>query len=169
VVAVLLAAAVAGLAVPPALAQGAPAPVSGLQAAPPPPAVPLGVWLMDARVAVQIFDCEEMMCGRIVWLAVPRDSQGALDPDKKNPDMALRQRLLCGLTILWNLRPAGPDRWKDGWFYNPDDGKTYRVSAHLQSADVLVARIYVGIPLFGRTKTLARVPHLTSEGWCGTP
>ncbi len=68
--------------------------------------------------------------------------------------------------MLWNLHPVGPDRWREGWFYNPDDGKTYRVSARLKSDDVMVARIYVGIPLFGQTKTLVRVPQGVTEGWC---
>lgn len=130
------------------------------------PAVPQGEWLMDGRVAVQVFECEGLMCGRIVWLAVPRDPAGELNLDRKNPAPALRHRKLCGLTILWGLRPTGVNRWVDGWFYNPDDGKTYSVKAQLKSDDVIVARIYVGLPLLGQTKTLARVPHGVSEGWC---
>ena len=129
-------------------------------------AVPEGVWLIDQKAAVQIYDCEGLMCGRILWLLVPRNSLGQLDRDYHNPVPELRQRQLCGLTMLWNLRPAGPNRWKEGWFYNPDDGGTYRVSAQLKSDDVLLARIYVGIPLFGQTKTLVRVPHGVSRGWC---
>jgi uncharacterized protein (DUF2147 family) len=129
-------------------------------------AVPQGVWLIDAKVAVQIFDCEDLLCGRILWLQIPRDPLGQLNRDKKNPDPALRQRRLCGLTILWGLRPTGPDRWEGGWFYNPNDGKTYRASAQMRSADLIITRIYLGIPLFGETKTLFRVPHGTSEGWC---
>ncbi len=35
-------------------------------------AVPQGVWLMNSRVAVQIFDCDSLLCGRILWLLVPR-------------------------------------------------------------------------------------------------
>jgi uncharacterized protein (DUF2147 family) len=89
-----------------------------------------------------------------------------LNLDNKNPVPALRERELCGLTILWGLRPAGANRWVDGWFYNPDDGRAYSVTAQLKSDDVIVARVYVGIPLFGNTKTLARVPHDTTEGWC---
>lgn len=128
--------------------------------------IPQGEWLLDGRVVVQIFDCANKMCGRILWLKVPRDPQGQLDRDKKNPDPSLRSRQLCGLTILWNLQPAGPGRWEDGWFYNPDDGKTYRVEAKLESNDTMTARIYLGIPLFGKTKSLDRVPHGTSAGWC---
>ena len=129
-------------------------------------AVPGGVWLIDGKAAVQIFDCGGLLCGRILWLQTPRDPQGQLNRDKNNPDPALRQRRLCGLTVLWGLRPTAPDRWGGGWFYNPDDGKTYNVSAELRSADLIVARIYSGVPLFGQTKTLLLVPHGTSEGWC---
>ena len=96
----------------------------------------------------------------------PRDPQGQLDLDKKNPDPALRQRPLCGLTIFWSLRSTGPDRWTNGWFYNPKDGKTYNISAELRSATMIVARIYLGIALFGESKILHRVPHGTSDGWC---
>lgn len=102
----------------------------------------------------------------IVWLVKPRNAAGHLDLDKNNPTPALRERLLCGLTILWNLKPTSGGVWEDGWLYNPDDGRTYRVTAEFRSADVIDARIYIGLPLFGRTKTLLRVPRLTSEGWC---
>jgi uncharacterized protein (DUF2147 family) len=128
--------------------------------------IPEGVWLIDNEVAVQIFDCSNLLCGRILWLLIPRNPQGQLVRDKKNPQPALRQRPLCGLTIFWALRPAGPDRWTDGWFYNPDDGNTYNISAELRSADTIEARIYLGLPLLGKTKTLHRVPHGTSNGWC---
>lgn len=129
-------------------------------------AVPQGVWLIDGKAAVQIFDCGGLLCGRILWLQTPRDAQDQLSRDRHNPDPALRQRRLCGLTILWGLREAGPNRWEGGWFYNPDDGKTYSVTAELRSADLIVARIYSGLRIFGQTKSLFRVAHGRSDGWC---
>jgi hypothetical protein len=62
-----------------------------------------------------------------------------------------RQRLLCGLTILYGLRPVGLDYWNGGTLYNPDDGRTYGISAKRPSPDPLVARICVNMPLFGET------------------
>ena len=73
-------------------------------------AAPGGVWLIDGKAAVQIFDCGGLLCGRILWLQTPRDPQGQMNRDKNNPDPALRQRRLCGLTVLWGLRPTSPDR-----------------------------------------------------------
>ncbi|MFE0756981.1 DUF2147 domain-containing protein [Inquilinus sp. NPDC058860] len=125
-----------------------------------------GVWLIGGKAAVQMFDCDGLLCGRIRWLQNARDPQNQAVRDKNNPEPALRQRQLCGLTIISGMRPTGPDRWEGGSFYNPDDGKTYGVSAELKSADVLVARVYAGIPALGETKTLQRIPHGTSEGWC---
>ncbi len=130
------------------------------------PAVPQGVWLVDGKAAVQIYDCSGLMCGRVVWLKVPRNRLGQLDRDKHNPDPALRQRQLCGLTTLRDLHPAGPGRWSDGAFYDPQDGKTYGVSAQLASANVITARIYLGVPLLGQNRTLVRVPRGASAGWC---
>jgi uncharacterized protein (DUF2147 family) len=124
------------------------------------------VWIIDESAAVQIYKCAGLMCGRIIWLLVPRDPQGLLDRDKHNPNPALRSRELCGLTIMRGLRPAGKNLWKDGTFYNPNDGKTYKVNAKLESDDVIVARIYVALTLLGKTKTLRRVVHGTSDGWC---
>jgi len=95
-------------------------------------AVPEGVWLIENEVAVQIFECGNFLCGRIVWLMIPRDPEGWLVRDKNNPEPALQQRPLCGLTIFWAMRPNGPGRWTGGWFYNPDDGRIYNVSAELR-------------------------------------
>lgn len=127
---------------------------------------PQGVWLVDGEAAIAFFDCDRLVCGRILWLQIPNDAQGQLKRDKRNPDPALRQRELCGLTVVGKLRSAGPNQWDDGWFYNPDSGKTYDVKIELTSSDALVARFYQGTSVLGETKTMTRVAHGTSEGWC---
>ena len=128
--------------------------------------VPQGVWLMDSRVAVQIFSCSNFLCGRILWMKVPRDTHGQPELDELNPNPALRQRPLCGVTMIGGLRSTGPNSWGGGWLYDPMNGVTYDVSAQVTSADQIVARVYIGIPLLGATKTLVRVAHGTSDGWC---
>jgi hypothetical protein len=46
-----------------------------------------GAWFIDGTgVAVQIFDCSGLLCGRIIWLEKARDSAGQLARDNKNPD-----------------------------------------------------------------------------------
>jgi uncharacterized protein (DUF2147 family) len=119
--------------------------------------IPRGTWCIDGRVAIQLVECDGTVFGRIVWLHSPRDEQGQVRRDTMNPNRALRERRLCGLTALWGLRPTGPDQWGGGQFYNPENGVTYRVSASQTSVDVITARIFIGMPLFGVTKTLRRV------------
>lgn len=113
-----------------------------------------------------IFDCNDKLCGRVIWFESAARSAGLLKRDKLNPDPVLWDRQVCGPTIIWNLRSTDSGHRKDGWFYNPDDGSTYRLTMELQSDDMVAARIYVGIPLLGEAKTLVRVPMGMSSGWC---
>jgi uncharacterized protein (DUF2147 family) len=115
---------------------------------------------------VQIDDCGGLLCGRLLWLQTAHDADGKLKRDKKNPDPAMRQRILCGLTLIWNLHASGPGQWDDGRFYNPVSGSTYDMKMELSPFDALVARFYKGTSLLGETKILNRVPHGTSAGWC---
>ncbi len=128
--------------------------------------VPEGTWLLANRVAIQVFKCSGLLCGKIVWLVRPRTPAGQPDLDRLNPDPALRQRPLCGLTIIWGLQPDSPGHWSNGWLYDPQDGNTYDLTAELTAPDRISARVYRGVPLFGRTEILIRDPELSSDGRC---
>ena len=141
--------------------------MAGISFAPPASAgTPQGVWLIDGEAAVQLFDCKGLLCGRILFLHAPHNPQGELKRDMKNPDPGLRQRELCGLNVIWGLRPTGPDHWEGGRFYNPDSGKTYDVKMELTASNALEARFYQGASFLGETRTLSRIPHGNSKGWC---
>lgn len=129
--------------------------------APPPSA--LGRWLTESRKGVvQIYPCADRLCGRVVWLQQPlRDGTPATDSNNPNPE--LRNRRICGLTMLGGFRQTEPDHWGDGWIYSPENGKTYHATMSLESPTVLKVRGYVGIPLFGETQTWTRAdPRLGS-------
>jgi uncharacterized protein (DUF2147 family) len=84
-----------------------------------------GIWKLDSgKVTVQIAPCGPNLCGAIVGLAKPLNKKGEPKLDKKNPNEALRNRPLMGLTILANMKPSGDNKWK-GTIYNADDGYTY--------------------------------------------
>jgi hypothetical protein len=74
--------------------------------------VPEGTWLLANRVAVHVFEYSGLLCGKIVWLVRPRTPAGQPDVDHLNPDPALRQRPLCGLTTIGGcsrtVRAIGP-------------------------------------------------------------
>jgi hypothetical protein len=95
--------------------------------------------VIDSNSALQIFDCDGLLCGRVAWLRNFRDRAGQIQRDRYKPDHVLRQRFVCGLTVIWRLHPTDSGNWNDGWFYNPDDGKTYRTAAELRFDDMLGA------------------------------
>ena len=116
------------------------------------PAVPDGTWLVNQRVAFDVFPCKNALCGRIVWL--------------RNP--ALRTAEMCGRMIVWDLTADGPEQWNDGWFFDPENGATYNVSARVELNDRISARIYRGFSMFGGTEILTRIASRSLPGWCGT-
>jgi uncharacterized protein (DUF2147 family) len=115
------------------------------------PPVPDGTWLVSERVAFDIFPCHDALCGKITWLR---------NPTLRTPEM-------CGRTIIWGLTSDGPSQWNGGWFFDPENGATYNVSAHVDTVDRISARIYRGFPVFGRTETLTRISAHSLKGWCG--
>ena len=76
--------------------------------------------------------------------------------DDKNPDPALRERPLDGLTIMRGFDYAGDGRWTGGTIYDPNSGKTYKSTLTLVDADTLKVRGYIGVSLFGRSDTWTR-------------
>ncbi|MBW6399278.1 hypothetical protein KPL78_15560 [Roseomonas sp. HJA6] len=76
---------------------------------------------------MQIFDRSGLFCGCILWLLTPRDPQGRL----KRPRPCAAAAPAVRPDDPLGLRPAGPGRGGGGWFYSPDDGKTYGVSEEL--------------------------------------
>ena len=111
---------------------------------------PDGTWLVSDRVAIEVFDCAGLLCGRIVWLRQP----------------VLRIPAMCGRTIVWGLRQTSPDQWDDGAFFDPENGSTYNLTAELRPDGTISARIYEGIQMFGRTEILRRIAPRSLQGWC---
>jgi uncharacterized protein (DUF2147 family) len=105
-----------------------------------------GAWRTQ-NLVVEIFKCEELACGRIVWLGDP-----------------VRRLSQCGKTIVWGLRPTGASEWTGGAILDPNDGAKYDLSASFQPDGTIHARIYNG--LFGTTKILTRIPLRSLAGWC---
>jgi uncharacterized protein (DUF2147 family) len=109
-----------------------------------------GVWLLRGKVAIRISDCGRQVCGQVVWL--------------NNP--ALRTPEMCGRRIIWGLTQDGPSIWNNGQIFDPDTGTTYNLAASMHDADMIVARIYEGVEVFGETKTLFRIEPRSLPGWC---
>ena len=117
----------------------------------------IGVWKDGkGKGHVQIFKQDGKYYGKVVWLNNPKDVNGNPKVDKKNPDEALRDKPLLGLTMLKDFEYEDGE-WTGGEIYNPSDGKEYKAYMKLKDRNTLDVRGYVGISLFGKTDTWIRV------------
>jgi len=115
-----------------------------------------GFWLTEkGKVSVELFHCGDELCGRIAWLANPTAADGGLKRDTQNPDPTLRDRPWCGMTVITELEPAGPGRWRSGRFYYPKHGREYSLKLK-RKGDRLKVRAYVGLELLGKTEHWTR-------------
>lgn len=80
----------------------------------------LGLWrTQEAHGVVEIFRCENAICGRIVDAAALRTNSD--QRDIHNSDEKLRERRIQGLMILENFT-GGPEKWSGGPVYDPKSG-----------------------------------------------
>src|ERR1700739_251583 len=98
-----------------------------------------GPWIKGDLV-LNIFDCQRLICGRIIWL---KDSS--------------RRSAQCGKTIIWGLQSKGPTDWDGGSILDPNNGITYQLSAKYEPDGTLHARIFKGASWLGKTEILTRV------------
>jgi uncharacterized protein (DUF2147 family) len=104
---------------------------------------PLGIWSTeDGQGAVEIAQCGDALCGRIVGLdrspgePMPTDVYG-------QPE--------CGLTIISNEKPQADGGWL-GQVTDPRDGTKYHAKLWVDERGNLRLRGYLGIPLLGSTQ-----------------
>jgi uncharacterized protein (DUF2147 family) len=100
------------------------------------PNAAIGLWRTpeDGGSLVRIEACGEAICGRLV--TSPRLRAHPDQKDVRNHDAALRERPVRDL-VVFRVRPIGPNRWGDGWLYNPIDGGTYKGAMELQGDGTL--------------------------------
>lgn len=116
-----------------------------------------GVWVSeDGTGLIKIELGENGPVGTIAGSPDGPDQRKPSDTDELNPDPALRDRPLLGLTILDGFTAAGAGKWKSGRLYDPNSGKTYKCKLTLVNANTLELRGYIGISLLGRTETWKR-------------
>jgi uncharacterized protein (DUF2147 family) len=118
----------------------------------------VGRWLTeDHHAVIEIGSCDNgELCGHLVWLQPEPGERGKVPIDDHNPSPELRARPLCGLVMLGGFKRSSDQEWKDGWIYNPENGKTYHAQISVVDDNTLKLRGYVGIPLFGESQVWKR-------------
>ena len=118
-----------------------------------------GVWIDDTgKGAVMIEPCGQTLCGRIVWLKQATDRRGRPLTDGNNPEPRLRQRPICGLPVIGNLKRQTDGSWDGGWIYDPKEGKSYDVELRLRAPNTLLVTGYLGLKFLSETLVWKRAP-----------
>lgn len=110
-----------------------------------------GYWQEPSGAVIQIAECAEGLCLKIVALS-PGDHPHI---DVHNPDEKLRGRSLCGLRVGQDFTQIDSLHADGGHIYDPKSGRTYSGSMTAQG-NTLKLRGYLGIQLLGRTETWTR-------------
>ncbi len=100
-----------------------------------------------------------MVDGNPVGIAAGSTTEKEGDPprlDEFNPDPALQNRSLLGITILHGFEYKGDHVWKGGKIYDPNSGRTYKSSMVLVDKNILKVRGFIGISFLGRSDTWTR-------------
>jgi uncharacterized protein (DUF2147 family) len=117
-----------------------------------------GVWYDDtAQGAIEILQCGDKLCGRIVWLQEPLNDAGQPKMDRNNPKAENRNRPICGLQILGGLEKV-EGGWDAGWIYDPKQGAAFDLALQLVGKDQLQITGYKGIKLLSKTFMWRRAP-----------
>ena len=107
-----------------------------------------GTWMIQ-NLVLRIFDCEQSVCGQIVWIK----------EEAKRPSQ-------CNKVIIWGLAAAAQNEWTGGAILDPNNGRTFQLKATYEPDGTLHARIYKGTPLLGKTEILNRVDVRNFTGQC---
>ena len=120
---------------------------------------PLGVWADDTGDShIELYRCGEELCGRLVWLRQPTDSNGKPRLDQNNPEEKRRTQPLKNLTVLQHLRHnPDTDRWESGEIYDPENGRTYSCYVSAAGKDRLEVKGYIGFSMIGKSHYWQRV------------
>jgi uncharacterized protein (DUF2147 family) len=104
-----------------------------------------GLWLASEKqdIVVKIENCDETLCGRIVWLNQKKS--------QKSPE-------ICGQKVIWGFQKSDlPGHWDNGTIYRANKNETYKGEIKMIDPDHLNLRGYIGIPLFGETHKFVKV------------
>ena len=118
-----------------------------------------GIWTSKEKrdSLIEIYDCGEYLCGRLVSLTEPLDDAGISRRDLNNQDESLQDRPLAGIEFLTGFTyDERKTAWKGGRIYNARDGKTYKSTMVFKDGELKV-RGFVGISLFGKTDVWVEV------------
>lgn len=116
----------------------------------------IGTWQCE-DYKIEVYKAGNTYSAKLLWAKDMFEADGKTSKkDIKNPDEKLRSRLVQGITHITELVYKDGE-YRDGKLYSVQDGNTYSIKGHLNSAGSLETRGYKGVPMLGKTYKWKRV------------
>lgn len=120
---------------------------------------PVGLWLDDdGKAGIQIDRCDKFLCGKIIWLKDPNDKDGKPFRDAMNPDTSKRDKPVCGLQIMGELKRETDGTFNGGWVYDPEEGKKYSIEIMVKDPQTISLLVFEGEKAKSQTMDWKRLP-----------
>lgn len=97
---------------------------------------------------VKIFKYNGGYRAQVIWLKEPKEANGAIKRDTKNPDASKRNTPADQVVIIDKV-VYRDELWQDGRIYDPTSGKTYKVEIKFKDDKTLQVKGKLG-PFFER-------------------
>jgi uncharacterized protein (DUF2147 family) len=118
-----------------------------------------GKWKSMAKnLVIDIYTENDQFKARMTWFSDTEGKPMDYWTDRHNPDPALRNRKILGMSILKNLKyHSDSQSWEDGLVYDSKHGKEWNASAYIDKKGLLQVRGYWHFKFIGRTLTFFRI------------
>jgi uncharacterized protein (DUF2147 family) len=119
-----------------------------------------GKWMStEKNLIVQVYLEKGDYKAKVVWF-LNTDTSKPMDEwtDEKNPNPALRDRKLIGMSILENMDYIPKTRtWENGKIYDAKNGRHWSASAYIDNSRLLKVTGYWQFKFIGRTMAFTRI------------
>ena len=119
-----------------------------------------GKWLSaEKNLIVHVFKEGTDYKAKVVWFN-SKDKSKAIDEftDERNPDPALRNRKLLGMSILEGMDYVPETKtWENGKIYDAKNGRHWSASAYVDKGGMLRVTGYWQFKFIGRTISFTRI------------
>jgi uncharacterized protein (DUF2147 family) len=112
----------------------------------------------DNDLIIQVYMQNNEFKAKIVWFGNTEGKPMDYWKDVHNPDPALRDRKILGMSVLSDLKyDADTNTWEGGMVYDSKHGKDWNASAYIDKNGMLRVRGYWHFKFIGRTMTFIRL------------
>lgn len=112
----------------------------------------------DNELTIQVYMQDNEYKAKIVWFSNTGGKPMDYWKDVHNPDPALRNRKILGMSVLSELKyNADTNAWEDGIVYDSKHGKEWNASAYIDKKGILRVRGYWHFKFIGRTMDFVKI------------